>query len=74
MTTFSFHPVKPITTGEGGAVVTNSKELYEKMLSYADEHGLRLTGYSFESELPDYPIASEKEYITQVMIKIVEQS
>lgn len=49
-------------------------ELYEKMLSYADEHGLRLTGYSFERELTDYTIASEKEYITQVMIKIVEQS
>ena len=49
-------------------------ELYEKMLSYADEHGLRLTGYYFERELTDYTIASEKEYITQVMIKIVEQS
>lgn len=31
MTTFSFHPVKPITTGEGGMIVTNSKKLYEKM-------------------------------------------
>ena len=26
---FSFHPVKQITTGEGGAITTNSKELYE---------------------------------------------
>ncbi|MEG2539786.1 MAG: aminotransferase class I/II-fold pyridoxal phosphate-dependent enzyme, partial [Clostridium sp.] len=25
MTTFSFHPVKPITTGEGGIVTTNNK-------------------------------------------------
>ena len=33
-----------------------------------------LTGYSFERELTDYTIASEKEYITQVMIKIAEQS
>ena len=32
MTVFSFHPVKHITTGEGGAVVTNNKELYEKLL------------------------------------------
>jgi UDP-4-amino-4,6-dideoxy-N-acetyl-beta-L-altrosamine transaminase len=32
MTTFSFHPVKTITTGEGGAITTNSKELYEKLL------------------------------------------
>ncbi len=31
MTTFSFHPVKSITTGEGGAILTNSKKLYNKM-------------------------------------------
>ena len=47
-------------------------ELYEKMLSYADKHGLRLTGYSFERELTDYMIADEAEYFTQVMIKIAE--
>ena len=28
MTTFSFHPVKTITGGEGGAVLTNSEEYY----------------------------------------------
>ena len=32
MTIFSFHPVKHITTGEGGMITTNSKELYEKLL------------------------------------------
>ena len=32
MTTLSFHPVKNITTGEGGAITTNSKTLYEKLL------------------------------------------
>lgn len=31
MTVFSFHPVKPITTGEGGAVVTNDPDLGKKM-------------------------------------------
>ena len=29
---FSFHPVKPITTGEGGAVVTNNKKYYERLI------------------------------------------
>jgi len=29
---FSFHPVKHLTTAEGGAITTNSKELYEKLL------------------------------------------
>lgn len=32
MTTFSFHPVKHITTGEGGMITTNNKELYERLL------------------------------------------
>ena len=31
MTAFSFHPVKHITTGEGGAITTNSKKIYEKV-------------------------------------------
>lgn len=39
MTTFSFHPVKTVTGGEGGAVMTNSKELYEKLLLYRS-HGI----------------------------------
>ena len=34
MAVFSFHPVKTITTGEGGAVVTNDFELYQKLLAY----------------------------------------
>ncbi|MBQ2802375.1 MAG: UDP-4-amino-4,6-dideoxy-N-acetyl-beta-L-altrosamine transaminase [Lachnospiraceae bacterium] len=32
MTTFSFHPVKTVTAGEGGAVTTNNKELYDKLM------------------------------------------
>ena len=32
MTIFSFHPVKTITTGEGGAITTNSNTLYERLL------------------------------------------
>jgi len=35
----SFHPVKHMTTGEGGAITTNSKELYEKMLTLRS-HGM----------------------------------
>lgn len=32
ITVFSFHPVKPITTGEGGAILTNNKNMYKKAL------------------------------------------
>lgn len=31
LTTFSFHPVKTITCGEGGAILTNNEEFYKKM-------------------------------------------
>ena len=41
----SFHPVKHITTGEGGAVTTNSKEIYEKLLELR-AHGIK--------RLPDF--------------------
>lgn len=39
MTVFSFHPVKIVTTGEGGVVLTNNKELYEKLKLYRS-HGI----------------------------------
>lgn len=39
MTTFSFHPVKHITTGEGGMVTTNSKELYDRIILFRS-HGI----------------------------------
>ncbi|WP_069473698.1 UDP-4-amino-4,6-dideoxy-N-acetyl-beta-L-altrosamine transaminase [Candidatus Marithrix sp. Canyon 246] len=42
MTVFSFHPVKIITTGEGGMVVTNNPELFEKV-SLLRTHGITRT-------------------------------
>ena len=39
MTTFSFHPVKTVTGGEGGAVLTNDETLYQKLLLYRS-HGI----------------------------------
>ncbi|OQA16766.1 MAG: UDP-4-amino-4-deoxy-L-arabinose--oxoglutarate aminotransferase [bacterium ADurb.Bin363] len=39
MTTFSFHPVKHITTGEGGAITTNSESIYKKLLLFRT-HGI----------------------------------
>lgn len=39
MTTFSFHPVKPITTGEGGMIVTDNEEFYKKMVLFRG-HGI----------------------------------
>ncbi|MDP2641150.1 MAG: UDP-4-amino-4,6-dideoxy-N-acetyl-beta-L-altrosamine transaminase, partial [Candidatus Yanofskybacteria bacterium] len=39
MTIFSFHPVKLITTGEGGMVLTNSKTFYESLKIFRS-HGI----------------------------------
>mgnify|MGYP000190427914 CR=1 FL=1 len=39
ITVFSFHPVKIVTTAEGGAALTNSDELAEKMALYRS-HGV----------------------------------
>lgn len=39
MAVFSFHPVKIITTGEGGMVVTNNEELYQRLLLFRS-HGI----------------------------------
>lgn len=39
MAMFSFHPVKHITTGEGGIIVTNDEEYYEKLQLFRS-HGI----------------------------------
>lgn len=39
MTTFSFHPVKTITCGEGGAILTNNDEFHKKLV-LAHTHGI----------------------------------
>lgn len=39
MTMFSFHPVKHITTGEGGMITTNNEEYYQKLIQFRS-HGI----------------------------------
>lgn len=53
MTTFSFHPVKTVTGGEGGAVLTNDETLYQKLLLYR-AHGITRDEKLMEHE-PDGP-------------------
>lgn len=50
MTVFSFHPVKIITTAEGGMVLTNSNDLYEKLILF------RSHGITRESELMTHAV------------------
>ncbi|WP_457642748.1 UDP-4-amino-4,6-dideoxy-N-acetyl-beta-L-altrosamine transaminase [Persephonella sp.] len=46
-TVFSFHPVKHITTGEGGAVLTNDDKIYEKLVMFRN-HGITKSLKKFE--------------------------
>lgn len=41
LTAFSFHPVKPITTGEGGMVLTDNPEFAESMRTFRN-HGINI--------------------------------
>lgn len=47
MSVFSFHPVKPVTTGEGGAVVTNDPDLAHR-LRMLRTHGIERDAEGFE--------------------------
>ena len=46
ITVFSFHPVKIITTFEGGAATTNNKKIYEKLKLYSN-HGITKNSQNF---------------------------
>jgi len=48
MAVFSFHPVKSITTGEGGAILTNRADLYRKLLTLRS-HGVTKDHSQFKS-------------------------
>ena len=47
MAAFSFHPVKTIATGEGGAVTTNDKDLYEQLIMLRN-HGITKDNSKFK--------------------------
>lgn len=57
MTVFSFHPVKIITTGEGGMITTDNQEFYNK-LNIFRHHGivknLKKGGWYYEIQNPGY--------------------
>ena len=49
MAVFSFHPVKMITTGEGGAITTNNKKLNEK-IELLRSHGIAKDATKFDNQ------------------------
>ena len=53
MTMFSFHPVKTVTGGEGGVILTNDETFYKKLLLFRS-HGITRDRQQMEHE-PDGP-------------------
>ncbi|GFZ77927.1 UDP-4-amino-4,6-dideoxy-N-acetyl-beta-L-altrosamine transaminase [Compostibacillus humi] len=54
MTEFSFHPVKPITAGEGGVITTDNEEFYKKLQLFRS-HGITKNKKDFfDSDGPWY--------------------
>ena len=53
LSVFSFHPVKTITTGEGGIVTSNNKKLFKKMMLYRNHNIVREKNY-WEYDVSDY--------------------
>lgn len=54
MTCMSFHPVKTITSGEGGAVLTNDDKLYRQLV-LAHTHGITHDEHLMEDALIEGP-------------------
>ncbi len=51
---FSFHPVKHITTGEGGAVLTNDEDLYERLIRCRNHGIVRGQDWEYAVEFPSF--------------------
>ncbi len=56
---FSFHPVKHITTAEGGAVLTNNEDVYKKCVLYRS-HGMEKVNFK---NIPDSPTYHEMQLL-----------
>ena len=53
ITVFSFHPVKSITTGEGGMITTNNEKLYDKLMKLRT-HGIQRKEDNFQNKILGY--------------------
>ena len=51
LTVFSFHPVKSVTTGEGGVITTNSETLYRRLLQLRS-HGINQFKEEYTDRIP----------------------
>ena len=62
MTCFSFHPVKTVTGGEGGAVTTNNEDFYKKLV-LAHTHGI-----THDADMMEEPEHEGRWYYEQISL------
>lgn len=65
MTVFSFHPVKTITTGEGGVITTNSKKIYKKLLLLRS-HGIEKNSSLWKNKKLGYSNQKKNQWYYEV--------
>ena len=66
MTVMSFHPVKHITTGEGGMVFTNDENLYKRLKRFRS-HGITSDQIDFINKDLAFPIQNSKFKINKLI-------
>ncbi|MEM1574298.1 MAG: DegT/DnrJ/EryC1/StrS family aminotransferase [Candidatus Micrarchaeia archaeon] len=67
---FSFHPRKIVTTGEGGMIILNNKELYEELITLRD-HGRDKRGVFIKNSL-NFRMSDIQAAIGLVQLKKIE--
>ncbi len=69
MTIFSFHPVKGIAAGEGGAITTNNKQIYSKLFMLRS-HGITKGNFEFPGiSVADNTLMNKKEALENSKLK-----
>ncbi len=63
-------PQGPYLCGYQQGVGRQLTDIYQQMLSYADDHGLTLTGYAYEYGLNEFVIFKPEEYLNKILIPI----
>ncbi len=70
---FSFYATKVITTGEGGVITTNDKDLYKKILMLRN-HGKSLEGDTFELVSNNYRLAEIPSILGRHQLSAMEKN
>lgn len=66
MTILSFHPVKSMTTGEGGIITTNDIDLYKKLLRLRS-HGIQKLERDFQNQILGYTAGEKNEWFYEML-------